>query len=176
MISIGFAVRRIPNELPPIVLGLLTGLNAAAVGLVCVAAVQLSRKVLTDNLSRLLLFLSASVAICYTSQWLYPVIVASAGIISLIYDQAVAYRARRAASKTAVETVAVPPPQATLPDVELNLPKVTPPAQETEANVMDETLARNATRTTGGYQEAEDPEEEVEESYFTLSIRGGLCM
>lgn len=45
MITLGFAVRRIPNELPPIVLALFTGLNSAAVGLVCVAAYQLSKKV-----------------------------------------------------------------------------------------------------------------------------------
>ncbi|KAJ1023551.1 hypothetical protein NDA16_003168 [Ustilago loliicola] len=52
MAALGAGVRNFPERLPPIVLGLLTGLNAAAVGLIALAAFQLksvSRKLNVRN-------------------------------------------------------------------------------------------------------------------------------
>ncbi len=67
-------------------LGLLTGLNAAAVGLIALAAFQLSKSSITDPITRLLVLGSASFGICYHAPWMYPVLVFGGGAITLLYD------------------------------------------------------------------------------------------
>lgn len=86
MLGIGFAVQRIPATLPPVVLALFSvcpvlpnplptsltllssqGLNSAAVALVAVAAFSLSKTVITDKLTRLVLLASACIACCCES-------------------------------------------------------------------------------------------------------------
>lgn len=72
MAGLAAGVRKFPEQLPPIVLALLTGLNAAAVGLIALAAFQLSRTAITDKLTRLLVLGSASFGICYHAPWVSP--------------------------------------------------------------------------------------------------------
>lgn len=86
MAALGAGVRKFPDRLPPIVLGLLTGLNAAAVGLIALAAYQLSMSSVTDPVTRLLVLGSASFGICYHAPWMYPVLVFGGGLITLLYD------------------------------------------------------------------------------------------
>ena len=86
MAALGAGVRRFPERLPPIVLGLLTGLNAAAVGLIALAAFQLCKSSITDPVTRLLVLMSASFGICYHAPWMYPVLVFGGGLITLLYD------------------------------------------------------------------------------------------
>ncbi|GHJ89106.1 hypothetical protein NliqN6_5508 [Naganishia liquefaciens] len=86
MAGLAAAVRSFPDKLPPIVLALLTGLNASAVGLIALAAYQLSNGAVTDAVSRIVLVGSASFGICYHAPWMYPVLVASGGIIIFLYD------------------------------------------------------------------------------------------
>ncbi|EST04804.1 Chromate transporter [Kalmanozyma brasiliensis GHG001] len=86
MAALGAGVRSFPDRLPPIVLALLTGLNAAAVGLIALAAYQLSMSSITDPVTRLLVLASASFGICYHAPWMYPVLVFGGGLITLIYD------------------------------------------------------------------------------------------
>ncbi|KAJ9093191.1 hypothetical protein QFC21_006508 [Naganishia friedmannii] len=86
MAALAAGVRSFPDKLPPIVLALLTGLNASAVGLIALAAYQLSLGAVTDGTSRLVLVTSASFGICYHAPWMYPVLVASGGIVTLLYD------------------------------------------------------------------------------------------
>lgn len=108
MAGLAAGVRKFPEQLPPIVLALLTGLNAAAVGLIALAAFQLSRTAITDKLTRLLVLGSASFGICYHAPWvgvlagrhqsnnlaklavisvqMYPVLVATGGILTLLWD------------------------------------------------------------------------------------------
>lgn len=69
MAGLAAAVRSFPDKLPPIVLALLTGLNAAAVGLIALAAYQLSNGSVTDAVSRIVLVASASFGICYHAPW-----------------------------------------------------------------------------------------------------------
>jgi chromate transport protein ChrA len=69
MVGLGLGVRSIPNKLPPIIFSLFTGLNAAAVGLIAVAAVQLSKSAVTDPITRLIVLGSASFGICYHAPW-----------------------------------------------------------------------------------------------------------
>ncbi|KAK9897253.1 hypothetical protein P389DRAFT_55026 [Cystobasidium minutum MCA 4210] len=86
MAGLAAGVRSFPEQLPPIVLALLTGLNAAAVGLIALAAFQLSRTAITDKLTRLLVLGSACFGICYHAPWMYPVLVATGGILTLLWD------------------------------------------------------------------------------------------
>ncbi len=44
MLAVGFGVSSIQNQLPSVVYALLSGLNAATVGLVALAAVQLAER------------------------------------------------------------------------------------------------------------------------------------
>ncbi|CDU25973.1 uncharacterized protein SPSC_06144 [Sporisorium scitamineum] len=86
MAALGAGVRKFPERLPPIVLALLTGLNASAVGLIALAAYQLSQSSITDAVTRLLVLASASFGICYHAPWMYPVLVFGGGLITLLYD------------------------------------------------------------------------------------------
>ncbi|KDQ53507.1 hypothetical protein JAAARDRAFT_72469 [Jaapia argillacea MUCL 33604] len=99
MIALGYGVKNIPPDLPEAVLSLFTGLNSAAVGLIALAAYQLSHKAVTDHLSAIMLFVSAAAATCYQSEWLFPVLMFSAGLITYIVDESeyhlAQYRARR---------------------------------------------------------------------------------
>ena len=86
MAALAAGVTKFPERLPPIVLGLLTGLNASAVGLIALAAFQLSKSSITDPVTRLLVLGSASVGICYHAPWMYPVLVFGGGLITLLSD------------------------------------------------------------------------------------------
>jgi chromate transport protein ChrA len=86
MAALGAGVRAFPATLPPIVLALLTGLNASAVGLIALAAYQLSQTAITDGVTRLLVLGTASFGICYHAPWMYPVLVFSGGLITLVFD------------------------------------------------------------------------------------------
>ncbi|CAD6898594.1 unnamed protein product [Tilletia laevis] len=70
--ALGVGVRRMPDELPEIVLALLSGLNAAAVGLIALAAYQLSLNCITDHLTRLVL--------------MYPILIVTGGLLTLSFD------------------------------------------------------------------------------------------
>ncbi|RSH89754.1 hypothetical protein EHS25_001740 [Saitozyma podzolica] len=86
--DLAVGVSRIPDMLPPIVLALLTGLNAAAVGLIAFAAVQLAKNAGTDRITVLLLWLSASFGVCYHAPWMYPTLIATANSSCVAEDEA----------------------------------------------------------------------------------------
>jgi len=87
MAALAIGIARIPDVLPPIVLALFTGLNAAAVGLIALAAVQLATASITDGPTLLILWLSASFGICYHAPWMYPTLIAVGGVVTLLWDQ-----------------------------------------------------------------------------------------
>jgi hypothetical protein len=110
MTALGLGVRSIPSDIPKIALALLTGLNAATVGLIALAAFKLSQSTITDLVSRSILFCSAAFGICYQAPWvrisppfpllpsssasdffpipiqMYPVLMAAGGLITLVWD------------------------------------------------------------------------------------------
>lgn len=86
MAALGVGVSRIPDTLPGAVLALLTGLNAAAVGLIGLAAFQLSKAAGTDSLTVGLIWLSASFGICYHAPWMYPTLIAGGGAATALWD------------------------------------------------------------------------------------------
>lgn len=106
MLGFGFGVRRIPPTLPDIVFALFSGLNSAAVGLIAVAAYDLSAKVITDPLTRIAVLLSAALSTCYESQWLYPVMMVAGGTTTFLWDSFVQWKERRAAAEMRRETQA----------------------------------------------------------------------
>lgn len=86
MAGLAAGISRIPDTLPPLVLALLSGLNAAAVGLIALAAMQLGTAASTDKLTTSLVWLSASFGICYHAPWMYPVLIAVGGVATLLWD------------------------------------------------------------------------------------------
>lgn len=86
MACLAVGVSRIPSTLPGAVLALLSGLNAAAVGLIALAAVQLATGAATDRLTMGLVWISASFGISYHAPWMYPTLIAAGGCVAVIWD------------------------------------------------------------------------------------------
>ncbi|KAI9684641.1 MAG: hypothetical protein M1829_000014 [Trizodia sp. TS-e1964] len=83
-LSLGIA--RIDTTLPAPVYALLSGLNAATVGIIALAAVQLSTKAITDRLTRILVFLGATAGMLYNALWYFPVLMVAAGLATAVWD------------------------------------------------------------------------------------------
>ena len=64
----------------------MTGLNAATVGIIALAAVQLSQKAIKDKLTRILVFLGASAGMLYNALWYFPVLMFVGGTATVIWD------------------------------------------------------------------------------------------
>lgn len=88
MYGLSLGVSRVGDTLPASVYALLSGLNAATVGIIIYAAVQLAKKAITDKLTRILVFLGAAIGTLYTALWLFPVILICAGLSTLLWDSA----------------------------------------------------------------------------------------
>lgn len=88
MYGLSLGISRVGDTLPVSVYALLSGLNAATVGIIIYAAVQLAKKAITDKLTRILVFLGAAIGTLYTALWLFPVILICAGLSTLLWDSA----------------------------------------------------------------------------------------
>lgn len=86
MAFLGAGVGKIPENLHPAVLAALTGLNAAAVGLIALSAEQLAKASATDKLTLAIVWASASAGICYHAPWMYPVLIVVGGAVTLVWD------------------------------------------------------------------------------------------
>jgi len=86
MAVLGVGVRSIPKDIPSIALATLTGLNAATVGLIALAAYNLSKSTITDRITRLVLFSSAAFGICYHAPWMYPTLILASSLSTLAWD------------------------------------------------------------------------------------------
>ena len=86
MYALSVGVSSIGASLPGPVYALLSGLNAATVGVIALAAVQLSEKAITDKLTRLLVFLGAAAGLLYNALWYFPLIMAVAAAVTVVYD------------------------------------------------------------------------------------------
>jgi chromate transport protein ChrA len=86
MYGLSLGVSRIGDTLPPPVYALLSGLNAATVGIIALAAVQLSQKAIIDKLSRILVFFGGTAGMLYTALWYFPVLMAAAGLVTVVWD------------------------------------------------------------------------------------------
>lgn len=86
MYGLSLGVSRIGDTLPGPVYALLSGLNAATVGIIALAAVQLAEKAITDRLTRALVFLGGVAGMLYTALWYFPVLLLSAGLATVVAD------------------------------------------------------------------------------------------
>ncbi|KAL8739687.1 MAG: hypothetical protein Q9190_007534 [Brigantiaea leucoxantha] len=86
MYGLSLGVSRIGNNLPHAVYALLSGLNAATVGIIALAAIRLAERAITDKLTRLMVYLGGALGMLYAALWYYPVIMAGAGLSTLAWD------------------------------------------------------------------------------------------
>ncbi|KAL8858704.1 MAG: hypothetical protein Q9178_004792 [Gyalolechia marmorata] len=90
--GLALGVARIDERLPAPVYALLTGLNAATVGIIALAAVQLSQKAITDKLTRILVFFGGTAGILYNALWYFPVLMVAGGVSTVVWDYRWAHR------------------------------------------------------------------------------------
>lgn len=86
MYGLSVGISSIQGTLPRVVYAFLSGLNAATVGVIALAAVELSTKAIADEFSRIVLFLNASAALLYSAPWYLPVLIVLSGCATIIYD------------------------------------------------------------------------------------------
>ncbi|KAK0113347.1 hypothetical protein ONS95_013601 [Cadophora gregata] len=98
MYGFSVGVSNIGETLPRQVYALLSGLNAAVVGIIALAAVQLAQKAITDRITRILVFLGATAGLMYNALWYFPLLMLLGGSASVIFD----YRLLHPAVKWAI--------------------------------------------------------------------------
>ncbi|KAL9026887.1 MAG: hypothetical protein Q9196_004511, partial [Gyalolechia fulgens] len=86
MYALSIGISHVGNTLPDPVYALLSGLNAATVGIIALAGVQLASRAITDPLTRILVFLGGALGMLYTALWYYPVVIAGAGLATMVWD------------------------------------------------------------------------------------------
>lgn len=86
MFGLAIGVSNIGESLPRPAYAVLSGLNAATVGIIALAAVQLAQKAITDKLTRLLVFFAAAAGLLYNALWYFPILMLVCGIVSVVYD------------------------------------------------------------------------------------------
>jgi chromate transport protein ChrA len=86
MYGLSIGVSNIGESLPRAVYALLSGLNAATVGIIVLAAVQLSEKAITDKITRILVFLGAAAGMIYNALWYFPLLMFLAGVATVVHD------------------------------------------------------------------------------------------
>lgn len=86
MYAFAHGVASIKDTLPPIVYALLSGLNASTVGIVAVAAFQLSERTITDPLSRAIVAFTAGAGMLYNALWYFPLLMVLSGLVTIVQD------------------------------------------------------------------------------------------
>ncbi|KAI4169093.1 MAG: hypothetical protein LQ343_005956 [Gyalolechia ehrenbergii] len=116
MYALSIGISHVGDTLPDPVYALLSGLNAATVGIIALAGVSLASRAITDALTRILVFLGGALGMLYTALWYYPVIMAGAGLTTMIWDlrwphtttQYLLWLCRRLRSTRSKEDLSVP--------------------------------------------------------------------
>ncbi|KAJ6600720.1 putative chromate ion transporter [Mycena sp. CBHHK59/15] len=86
MFGLALGIQRVSEVLPDPVYALLSGLNAATVGIIALAAVQLSKKAITDKLTRALVVFGGCAGLCYNALWYFPVLMVIGGCATVAWD------------------------------------------------------------------------------------------
>jgi chromate transport protein ChrA len=143
----GFAVgvSHIGQSLPRQAYALLSGLNAAVVGIIALAAVQLAQKAIADKMTRILVFLGACAGLLYNALWYFPLLMFLAGCASVTYD----FRVLHPAVKR-VFGLLQKKKQQSPEDQSVELPTVQP----TEAQKSEDERANRASDRTGSAKES----------------------
>lgn len=99
MYGLSIGVSNIGSSLPRPVYALLSGLNASTVGIIALAAVQLSEKAITDKLTRIIVFLGAAAGLLYNALWYFPLLIFLAGAATVVHDMRWLHRPVRAVGR-----------------------------------------------------------------------------
>jgi chromate transport protein ChrA len=161
----GFAVgvSHIGQSLPRQAYALLSGLNAAVVGIIALAAVQLAQKAITDKMTRILVFLGACAGLLYNALWYFPLLMFLAGCASVTYD----FRVLHPTVKW-VFSFFQKKKQQSPEDQNVELPTVQPTeAQKSE----DERANRSSDRPGSTKESSTQPAEEVPEPRIIPAAR-----
>ena len=86
MYGLSLGISNVSDTLPAPAYALLSGLNSATVGIIALAAVQLSQKSITDQLTRLLVFLGGTAGMLYNALWYFPVLILLAAPVTIAWD------------------------------------------------------------------------------------------
>lgn len=86
MYALSIGIGNLSRTLPEPVYALLSGLNAATVGIVAVSAVQLAQKAIRDKISRILIIFGACAGLCYNKLWYFPVLMLGGGLVIAAWD------------------------------------------------------------------------------------------
>jgi hypothetical protein len=86
MYALSVGIGNLSRTLPEPVYALLSGLNAATVGIVAVSAVQLAEKAIRDKISRILIIFGACAGLCYNTLWYFPILMLSGGLVIAVWD------------------------------------------------------------------------------------------
>ena len=127
MYGFSVGVSHIGQSLPRQAYALLSGLNAAVVGIIALAAVQLAQKAITDKMTRILVFLGACAGLLYNALWYFPLLMFLAGGISVTYDFRVLHPAVKWAMKISQRKKQVSPEEQST-----ELPTIQPETQRSE--------------------------------------------
>lgn len=84
--GLAIGVGSVGEKLPLPAYALLSGLNAATVGIIALAAVQLSKKAITDTLTRILVFFGATAGMLYNALWYFPLLMIVGGTATVVWD------------------------------------------------------------------------------------------
>ncbi|KAL4878794.1 chromate transporter-domain-containing protein [Aspergillus karnatakaensis] len=98
MYALSLGVQRIDDTLPEPVYALLSGLNSSTVGIIALAAVQLSEKAIRDKISRILVIFGACAGLCYSALWYFPILMVAGGLATAVWDGWLYQQIRRAKS------------------------------------------------------------------------------
>ena len=69
MYALSVGVGNIKSNLPPPIYALISGLNAATVGVIALAGVRLSERAISDRVSRMLVYFGGVLGMLYTALW-----------------------------------------------------------------------------------------------------------
>ena len=111
MYGLALGISQVGNTLPSPVYALLSGLNAATVGIIALAAVRLATRAITDRITRFLVYLSGIMGMLHTAIWYYPVLLIGAGFATLIWDLRYPHACLEFVKKLAIRWRTPPPPE-----------------------------------------------------------------
>ncbi|KAK4446692.1 chromate transporter-domain-containing protein [Podospora aff. communis PSN243] len=99
MFALSLGVANIDETLPDAAYAFLSGLNASVVGVIALATTELSKKAITDDLTRMVVFFTASAGMLYKAVWYFPTLLVISGVASLVHDLGLVRRLRPLKSK-----------------------------------------------------------------------------
>jgi len=182
MLGLAIGISNVGETLPRPVYALLSGLNAATVGIIALAAVQLAQKAITDKLTRSLVFLGAAAGLLYNALWYFPLLMLIAGIIAIVFDFRWLHRPVKfiasTPSKLRGKLTGRQPPSAATPEPGIELPSTqaqpnpgSEPTKATTTTVSDSTRQRLPTSQQDAVPSSTAPSSPTSERAIPASRR-----